>query len=123
MSLSLSHWYSGSGVVLDCIVSIPDLCTLTYFYNHSFFDQVGLGLDVAIFPYYQLKHVFWKGLCVTKRLNRMSLVLGTHTNVLVEKKKTVTDSYLGGLLSSYAMRQWCFIGARLLIENPFVEYD
>ena len=26
MSLSLSHWYPGSGVVL-----IPDLCTLTYF--------------------------------------------------------------------------------------------
>ena len=31
MSLSLSHWYPGSGVVLDCI--IPDLCTLTYFYT------------------------------------------------------------------------------------------
>ena len=29
VSLSLSHWYSGSGVVLG-IVSIPDLCTLTY---------------------------------------------------------------------------------------------
>ena len=29
VSLSLSHWYPGSGVVLDC--SIPDLCTLTYF--------------------------------------------------------------------------------------------
>ena len=29
VSLSLSHWYPGSGVVL--IVSIPDLCTLTYF--------------------------------------------------------------------------------------------
>ena len=27
VSLSLSHWYPGSGV----IVSIPDLCTLTYF--------------------------------------------------------------------------------------------
>ena len=30
VSLSLSHWYPGSGVVL---VSIPDLCTLTYFKN------------------------------------------------------------------------------------------
>ena len=30
VSLSLSHWYPGSGVVLD--VSISDLCTLTYFY-------------------------------------------------------------------------------------------
>ena len=30
VSLSLSHWYPGSGVVLD--VSIPDLCTFTYFY-------------------------------------------------------------------------------------------
>ena len=29
VSLSLSHWYPGSGVVLDCID--PDLCTLTYF--------------------------------------------------------------------------------------------
>ena len=27
--LSLFHWYSGSSVVLDCM--IPDLCTLTYF--------------------------------------------------------------------------------------------
>ena len=29
VSLSLSHWYPGSGVVLN--VSIPDLCTLTFF--------------------------------------------------------------------------------------------
>ena len=29
MSLSLSHWYPGSGVVFD--LSIPYLCTLTYF--------------------------------------------------------------------------------------------
>ena len=28
VSSSLSHWYPGSGVVLE---SIPDLCTLTYF--------------------------------------------------------------------------------------------
>ena len=28
VSLSLSHWYPGSGVEL---VSIPDLCTLTYY--------------------------------------------------------------------------------------------
>ena len=27
VSLSLSHWYPGSGVVLDCI----DLCAITYF--------------------------------------------------------------------------------------------
>ena len=32
VSLSLSHWYPVSGVVLYCIVSIPDLCTLTYFH-------------------------------------------------------------------------------------------
>ena len=32
VSLSLSHWYPGSGVVL--IVSIPDLCTLTYFHRN-----------------------------------------------------------------------------------------
>ena len=29
MKLSLSHWYPGSGVVLDCIDS--DLCPLSYF--------------------------------------------------------------------------------------------
>ena len=38
MSLSLSHWYPGSGVVLDCIDS--DLCTLTYFgYNLDIMRQ------------------------------------------------------------------------------------
>ena len=35
VSLSLSHWYPGSGVVLDCIV--PDLCNLTYFDYQSCF--------------------------------------------------------------------------------------
>ena len=45
VSLSLSHWYPGSGVVLDCI-RIPDLCTLTYFkiqcrYIHG--SRVGAG--------------------------------------------------------------------------------
>ena len=34
VSLSLSHCYPGSGVVLD--LSIPDLCTLTYFHILSF---------------------------------------------------------------------------------------
>ena len=29
LSLSLSHWYPWSGVVLN--LSIPDVCTLTYF--------------------------------------------------------------------------------------------
>ena len=38
MSLSLSHWYPGSGKYL--IVSIPDLCTLTYF------------------PYYKLANIY-----------------------------------------------------------------
>ena len=33
MTLSLSHWYPGSGVSL--IVSIPDLCTLSYFGRES----------------------------------------------------------------------------------------
>ena len=31
MSSSLSHWYPGSGVVLD--LSIPDLSPLSYFYH------------------------------------------------------------------------------------------
>ena len=34
MSLSLSHWYHGSGVVLDCIDS--DLCTLTFFADRTY---------------------------------------------------------------------------------------
>ena len=34
VSLSLSHWYPGSGVYL--IVSIPDLCTLTYFADRTY---------------------------------------------------------------------------------------
>ena len=34
VSLSLSHWYPGSGV--DLIVSIPDLCTLTYFDSYIY---------------------------------------------------------------------------------------
>ena len=38
VSLSLSHWYPGSGVVLDCIDSY--LCTLTYFgYNLDIMRQ------------------------------------------------------------------------------------
>ena len=34
VSLSLSHWYPGSGGFL--IVSILDICTLTYFVNYEF---------------------------------------------------------------------------------------
>ena len=37
VSLLLSHWYPESGVVLD--LSIPDLCTLTYF-TYLFFEEV-----------------------------------------------------------------------------------
>ena len=32
VSLSLSHWYPGLWYL---IVSIPDLCTLTYFHNYD----------------------------------------------------------------------------------------
>ena len=35
VSVSLCHWYPGSGVVY-LIVSIPDLCTLTYFDTRLF---------------------------------------------------------------------------------------
>ena len=34
VSLSLSHWYPGQ--VWYLIVSIPDLCTITYFYRVHF---------------------------------------------------------------------------------------
>ena len=41
VSLSLSHWYPWSGVVL--IASIPDLCTLTYFaYFPSYKEAVNV---------------------------------------------------------------------------------
>ena len=39
LSLSLSHWYPGSGVVLDCDL-IPDLCTLYYFVNKENFTSI-----------------------------------------------------------------------------------
>ena len=46
VSLSLSHWYPGSGVVLD--ESIPDPCTLTYFHDHRpiAYCYVCFGLSV-----------------------------------------------------------------------------
>ena len=45
VSLSLSHWYPGSGVVLDCID--PDLCTLT-FKNLQF---RAVAYDMGVFSY------------------------------------------------------------------------
>ena len=42
MSLSLYHWYPGSGVVLDCID--PDLCILTYFAIHTYGVSFLFGL-------------------------------------------------------------------------------
>ena len=43
VSLSLSHWYPGSGVVLDCIDSWS--CTLTYFVcKPCFSDTRGNGI-------------------------------------------------------------------------------
>ena len=44
VSLSLSHWYSGSGVVLDCIDT--DLCTV------SFSSYVGSGPASTIYSKY-----------------------------------------------------------------------
>ena len=44
VSLSLSHWYPGSGCYL--IVSIPDLCTLTYFPYLCFIFILYLALYV-----------------------------------------------------------------------------
>ena len=43
VSLSLSHWYPGSGVVLDCIDS--DLCTLTYFNSIAKICSVKINLN------------------------------------------------------------------------------
>ena len=53
VSLSLSHWYPGSGVVLDSF-KIPDLCNLTYFaQGHSTMPPV--RLDPAT-PQSRVKH-------------------------------------------------------------------
>ena len=41
--LSLSHWYPGPGVVLD--LSIPELCTLTYFNYHYFSVNVKIKFE------------------------------------------------------------------------------
>ena len=41
VNLSLSHWYPGLGVVLD--LSIPDLCTLTYFVTFPLVSWVRCG--------------------------------------------------------------------------------
>ena len=42
VSLSRSHWYPGSGVVLD--LSIPDLCTLTYLNGLT----LSIGSDLSV---------------------------------------------------------------------------
>ena len=45
--LSLSHWYPGSGVVLD--LSIPDLCSIIYFIYTIFQEGNTFGMK-AILP-------------------------------------------------------------------------
>ena len=50
MSLSLSHWYPKSGV--DLIVSIPDLCTLTYLVLFKFYDKRDdFNFEIVNFPF------------------------------------------------------------------------
>ena len=54
VSLSLSHWYPGSGVVL--VVSIPDLCILTYYgYEINFKANIQTNsfsfTDLAVFSF------------------------------------------------------------------------
>ena len=44
VSLSLSHWYPGSGVVLDCID--PDLCTITYFCSKRLLSKQTAGTQI-----------------------------------------------------------------------------
>ena len=41
VSLSLSHWYPGSGVALD--LSIPDLCTLTHLLLIQYLSCLTIG--------------------------------------------------------------------------------
>ena len=53
VSLSLSHWYLGSSVWC-LIVSIPDLCTLTYFH---FWGKNVISLALCTQRYYE-RHSF-----------------------------------------------------------------
>ena len=47
VSLSLSHWYLGQ--VWYLIVSIPDLCTITYFYKSRLIRFARASSNVADF--------------------------------------------------------------------------
>ena len=48
MTLPLSHWNPGSGVVLDClIVSIPDLCPLFYFHLDTLFEEYNIQVSIS----------------------------------------------------------------------------
>ena len=61
VSLSLSHWYPRSGVVLDCFDS--DLCTLTYFYQLDFFCS-GIQFNLLLSPYPCFISLLYLGLYV-----------------------------------------------------------
>ena len=45
MKFSLSHWYLGSGVVV--IVSIPDLCPPSYFYNLRYWSETAVFTTIC----------------------------------------------------------------------------
>ena len=48
MSLLLSHWYPGSGVVPD--LSISDLCTFTYFYKND--SEFYIPVKLSFHPFW-----------------------------------------------------------------------
>ena len=65
MSLSLSHWYPGSGVVL--IVSIPDLCTLTYLYEAQgglLFLSMSISVGTLVFMSFFSLKAFNASMCL-----------------------------------------------------------
>ena len=55
VTLSLSHWYPGSGVVLDCI--IPDLCPFSYFLKSHFWKCQTLSHIIYIYSCCLFLHV------------------------------------------------------------------
>ena len=56
VSLSLSHWYPGSGVVLDCIDSWS---LQPYYFDYIWFTST--ALKVKIFGHIHVRYTCWEG--------------------------------------------------------------
>ena len=101
MSLSLSHWYPAQ--VWYLIVSIPDLCTLTYFYGKCHHDANFL------FCFYL------KSNCLLE----LTAIFNETTTINIKEHflKEVNCILLGRLdLETFRLAPICFIHKRLKME-------